>query len=725
MMITKKMCLFIVSTLMLPFLSQANINYNGTTLLENDKFTRTECGTAYKNVLKEVSGLACSRQTPGYLWAHGDENTGEDKKIVAIKPDGSLVMTLNISGDPGRDDWEDIATGVYNGKNYIFIGAIGDNDLVYKDSYYIYYFEEPAITSGTQTISVNYIRFGYPDNKAHNTETLMYDNIEHVFYIADKAEGAACHLYSLPFQTNYGSSTQKLTEVCALGNGNTFDLATGGDITPDGQWMAIKNKTHILLWQRQGTESLAVTAKRLPEVITAYKEEKQGESLAWENSSIFYTTSDQKKDVPMYKYVRASDPSSATVTDITINGKPLADFTASQLTYNVELAYGTETIPIVKATTGDDASVKITQANTLPGKAIITCTSQDGTKSVSYTINFSVSATPSSDSQLSSLNVNGTAIADFQPNKLTYSIEIAYVDALPVVTAEANDEHATIQITNVTEVGKTASTAIVVVTAQDGIHTTTYSISFTRADAIKQLYEIIMSNKYSAYIDALEPNYIRAYYLEGEALPTISSYKVSEGASLRQEGNTVTLIGADEATTTYTLVTEAVKPIEFTTEEIIFDGTETWIKGGYGFDSTKKWKFSKTDTDYSREIAGKTHLEFFLPACDTVVLKSMDSKERDIRVYVNGAAIGNKFTLLKSGSTLVVEQSSPFMLTVESAQSSGDGGVKAIRLARKPGNSTDLITTHSKEKAYKVLYNGQIYIVNDGKVYNVQGNRMK
>ncbi|MBO5718046.1 MAG: hypothetical protein J6R71_00245, partial [Bacteroidales bacterium] len=256
MMITKKSSLLIVSALMLAFVAKANINYNGTKLSTNDKFTRTECGTAYKDVLKEVSGLACSRQTPGYLWAHGDENTGEDKKIVAIKPDGSLVMTLNISGDPGRDDWEDIATGVYNGKNYIFIGAIGDNDLAYKDSYYIYYFEEPAITSGTQTISVNYIRFGYPDNKAHNTETLMYDNIEHVFYIADKAEGAACHLYTLPFQTNYGTSTQKLTEVCALGNGNTFDLATGGDISPDGKWMAIKNKEYILLWERQGSESL-------------------------------------------------------------------------------------------------------------------------------------------------------------------------------------------------------------------------------------------------------------------------------------------------------------------------------------------------------------------------------------------------------------------------------------------------------------------------------------
>ena len=68
----------------------AGINYDGATLELNNDFTRTECGTSKKKVMKEVSGMAASRQTTGYLWAHGDENTNEDKKIIAIKPDGTL-----------------------------------------------------------------------------------------------------------------------------------------------------------------------------------------------------------------------------------------------------------------------------------------------------------------------------------------------------------------------------------------------------------------------------------------------------------------------------------------------------------------------------------------------------------------------------------------------------------------------------------------------------------
>lgn len=625
---------FLTVLVYLSILHVAAINYNGAALVMNEDFTRTECGTAYKNVLKEVSGMACSRTTPGYLWLHGDENTDEGKCIIAIRPTGDLVYTVNISGDPGRDDWEDIATGVYNGKNYVFIGAIGDNDLAYKDSYYIYYFEEPTITSGSTTVKVNYIRFSYPDGKAHNTETLMYDNIEQVFYIADKVEGAACSLYRLPFQTNYGTATQKLELVCTLGDGNGFDLLTGGDISPDGKWMAIKNKSVILLWERNGEESLVQTAKRQPTQIAAYEEEKQGESLAWKDSNTFYTTSDQKKDVPIYQYVRTINDAAAELTGITINGESLTGFTNGQTNYNVELPYGTTTLPLIEATAASGGTVAITMPSSLPGVVTIVCTSKDGSTQVTYTINLTVATT-----------------------------------------------------------------------------------------ALKEIYEVKMTNSYNAYIN-VNTDTIHAYYLAGTAAPTISTYKVSDGAILQQNGSKAILTGADGSSIEYVMEIEAVEPMQYTSEEIVFDGTETWVKGAYGFDATKKWKFSKTDTDYSRELAGKTHLEMFLPACDTIVLKSMDSKERDITISVNGKQIGNKFTLLKAGSTIIVNQPQAFMLTINSAQSSGDGGVKAIRLGRK-STTTSIENQSIKENVYKVLHNGQVYIVRGSKMYTLHGQEVR
>ena len=135
------------------------------------------------------------------------------------------------------------------------------------------------------------------DNKAHNTETLMYDNIEQVFYIADKVKDGVCTLFSLPFRTDYGTDVQTVTEVTELGNGSEFNFLTAGDITPDGRWMAIKSKKYVLLWERQGDESLSTTVKRNPVQIEAYQEETQGESLAWLDASTFYTTSERKRTI--------------------------------------------------------------------------------------------------------------------------------------------------------------------------------------------------------------------------------------------------------------------------------------------------------------------------------------------------------------------------------------------------------------------------------------------
>lgn len=561
----KRIILCIVAGLVSATITWAadGLNYDGNTLNLNNDFTRTECGTMAKKVMPETSGFACSRQTSGYIWAHGDENTGSNKKIVAIQPSGTLAMTVTISGDPGRDDWEDIATGIYGGKNYVFIGAIGDNDLQFKDSYYIYFFEEPAITSASKEVSVKYIRFGYPDNKAHNTETLMYDNVEQIFYIVDKVKSGVCTLYSLPFKTDYGTSTQTLTKVCELGSGSKFNYCTGGDISPDGKWMLIKSKPYTLMWERQGSESLSQTAQRLPVQIAAYQEEAQGEAIAWLDSTTFYTTSDQKNDVPIYQYVRTFD--------------------------------------------------------------------------------------------------NGGGGGTNPPEPPT--------------------------------------------------------------ESSPELYEVIMNNGYNAYLSGDE---LRAFYTAGEAEPAIKSLKANEGTTWERNGSTVTLTGTDKTTKSYTLVIEAVQPREYTPDEIVFDGSEgSWVKCAYGWDSTKKWRFSKTDDNYERELAGKTHVEFFLPACDTVVLKSMDSNERDMRAYANGVQIGDKVKLLKAGTTLVIKQSAPFMLTVASAQSSGDGGVKALRMARKAGPSQSVRNVHSNPvQSTKVLRDGQLLIERNGVLYDMQGKRL-
>ena len=317
------------------------LTYNGDILPINTDFERSMCGQVGKAVdLEEVSGIACSRVTPGYIWMQSDNEdedpeTGEEDNdhIIATDEKGEKLYTrinfLNLNNAGVRYwDWEDMCGGVYNGTNYLFIGAFGDNKET-DDYYSIVYLEEPAITEGAiLNITPSQIRFVYPDGKSHNCESLMYDNVEQTLYIITKVYYNVCQVFSLPFRLDYGTAKQTLTYVCDLGVQSDIDwgeykgqqlrckgfhLATAADISPDGKYVLIKNHNNtpgyaeyswILYWERQGDESIAETVKRQPQVIDCYEYEWQGEAICWLDDNTFYTTSDSDGEPPIYKYVR-------------------------------------------------------------------------------------------------------------------------------------------------------------------------------------------------------------------------------------------------------------------------------------------------------------------------------------------------------------------------------------------------------------------------------------
>ena len=293
------------------------LTYNGTVLPWNTEFTRTQCGTLKKDVIiPEISGIACSRVTPGYIWMQSDDYSD---CIVATTEEGQTRNMLVNFTSVIRNDWEDMCGGVYNGKNYLFIGAIGDNNTN-KGNYYIVYFEEPAITSGSKSITPSYIKFQYSDGKNHNAESLMYDPKEEMLYIVTKVYYNVNQVFKMPFRLDYGETVQTFQYVCDLGiksdmgpgenPSKGFHLATAADISPDGKYVLIKNHNNtdtcsqyswILLWERQGEESISETIKRQPQPLACYEHEWQGEAICWLDDNTFYTTSDDDGNPPVYK----------------------------------------------------------------------------------------------------------------------------------------------------------------------------------------------------------------------------------------------------------------------------------------------------------------------------------------------------------------------------------------------------------------------------------------
>lgn len=211
-----------------------------------------------------------------------------------------------------------------------------------------------------------------------------------------------------------------------------------------------------------------------------------------------------------------------------------------------------------------------------------------------------------------------------------------------------------------------------------------------------KLLQVVYSNTFDAFITEpkeeteeapAEDGKVKAYYMEGETEPIITSVRVSEAATYTNENGVITVTAEDGVTTAiYNITVASVAPYAGT--GVTFDGTETWVKNGGGFNGEKGIVLSKTDTDWSREAAGKTRAYFFLDECESVTLTNgLVDTNRDMKYSINGGA-KTSFTLgKKSGSTnfVTIDLSNvdgPAMICVESNQDKGDAGFSKIEVVR-------------------------------------------
>ena len=409
----------------------------------------------------------------------------------------------------------------------------------------------------------------------------------------------------------------------------------------------------------------------------------------------------------------------ATLSAITVDGEALEGFVAETTEYNVELPFGTTEVPaVVATTTSKKASAVVTPAAAIPGATTILVTAEDGTTTKTYTINFTAAQNQSEDATLSALTINGKGVSGFKADSMNYAYEVAYKGELPVVAATANDETATVAITQITAF---PGTATVLVTAQAG-NTLTYTIDFTIATAPKVLTEVVFSNgAKGAALDGV----VRVPYLAGQEVPTIVSFATNEGATgvKAEDGNTITVTGEDETTLVYTIEAVELTPATLGTEEVTFTGEETYIFDPYGWDASKGWKFAKkVEEDANRRVSeGRTRIYMALPAAKEVVLTSGSSGKRAIKLYVNGVENTEiTSTADKTAAiTIALDSKNVNFLARESNQTSGDGGFIKIQLV--PAGETALDNVAVAEKAQKMIVDGQLVIVKDGVMYNAQG----
>lgn len=247
------------------------------------------------NIANEASGVADSRSMSGNVWIHED---GDNPNVLhQFSHSGEYKGNIQMPF-PNRD-WEDMSIGVgpENGKNYIYMAEIGDNEAKYNNQYYIYRFIEPQSLSEKVT-NFDRIAFQYPDG-SRDAECILLDPTTKDIYIVTKREFNV-RIYHLPYpQSTTEIQTAKFVQAIP------FFAITSGGISSDGKEIVLRNYDAIYYWYRKAGESIATTLSRNRDKLLPYQNEPQGEGFCFDKDNKGYFTKSEKPDgttEPTYLY---------------------------------------------------------------------------------------------------------------------------------------------------------------------------------------------------------------------------------------------------------------------------------------------------------------------------------------------------------------------------------------------------------------------------------------
>ena len=289
----------------------------------------------------------------------------------------------------------------------------------------------------------------------------------------------------------------------------------------------------------------------------------------------------------------------ATLSDLKVDGVTITGFAPTITTYNVTIPATQTTAPVVSATKNDTKAADPTiQQATLPTvghptTATVSVTAEDGTTTKTYTINFT-RAELSHDADLKDIKVNGTSITGFAVGTTTYNVTVPFsATTNTTVTATTNNTAASAVVTGPNAV---TGTATIVVTAEDGTTTKTYTVNITKAPASNDA--TLRELKYNG---TSVPNFSAATLTYSVVLPytTTTAANVTATANYSAAnvqitqptaaaGTATIVVTAENGTTTktytvtFTVADEPIAPV--VPEGFHSPGQYTWDKadGGYG-----------------------------------------------------------------------------------------------------------------------------------------------
>ncbi|MBT8090690.1 MAG: hypothetical protein KJO01_10825 [Gammaproteobacteria bacterium] len=202
-------------------------------------------------VIREASGLARSQRQDNVFWVINDN--GAKEWLHAINPRGRRIGEFDLKKSDNVD-WEDLASFHYDGKPYLLVADIGDNDAKRK-SRTLYVVEEPVAAKNAKARVAWHVKFRYPDGP-RDAESAAVD-IENQRALVLTKRDIPPVLYELPLRP---ADDEKVT---AKWLGAVTSLPP-----PSRQDVEFAPKTKDPHWQPVGMD---ISADNLAAVILTYR----------------------------------------------------------------------------------------------------------------------------------------------------------------------------------------------------------------------------------------------------------------------------------------------------------------------------------------------------------------------------------------------------------------------------------------------------------------------
>ena len=350
-----------------------------------------------------------------------------------------------------------------------------------------------------------------PDADVQYTTVKIDDENIVVFVLVKAADGKSQARYSVLAQLHTPATDAYLTSISA-----------GGVALPDFQSTKYNYTLSLPTGSPIPTMASIACAGATVEMTTV----QQGSSA----TVSFVVTSEDGQTQNTYMVSVDVLPSDiCTLAGLLVGDEPIATFQPERYQYNIELPHGTTTLPEVDYILFDSNSSAHKQT---AGQTVsVVVTAEDGIQSNTYSITFTIAK--STNANLASIGLDGEPLASFFADDENYEISLPFGAQTPVITAEAEDPASTVAISGNT----------ITVTAEDGVTTKIYTLSFAwLPSSNSNLSLILLNNVPQNGFDPSEYSY-QDTVLYGVAMPEISWITADE-----QQQVDTTWVGDSELT---------------------------------------------------------------------------------------------------------------------------------------------------------------------------------